>query len=220
MAADLLTISDYYAALGRDASELDADERARAQWSITAASNVIRGYCDRDLTLNTDAIQGSRSFRYYGHELLEVDDCTSVSQVSIASTPWAPVTRILDPSEWLSGPYNATIQTYIEMQTRLPFPASPEMGFKWNADRYGYRPHPSILSVTAVWGWPDIPWDIKQATIWVIGEIEASYLPYNQEAIENYSRTVQPRSAAGTAPPGAISVRAASLLDPYARINV
>jgi hypothetical protein len=112
------------------------------------------------------------------------------------------------------------VQNYLELWTNLPFAASPAMGFKWNADRYGYRPHPIELDVTAVWGWPSIPADIQMATVWVVGELMADISPYVSEAIEGYSHSYGSARAASLVPQTAITSRAQSLLDPYTRVNV
>lgn len=220
MAADLLTFQEFLDRAGRDSTDLDVAETARAHAAIAGASSAIRAYVDRDLTLNADAVQGARTFRYYGHTLLEIDDCKSVTSVSTASTPWQPFTRVLSLTEYIPGPFNAPVLTYIELHTILPFGNSPEMGFMWNADRYGFIPRPIEISVDAVWGWPAIPEDIKWAAVWVVGELMTSISPYTVESIEGYSHSFGSGRSQSLVPQTAITVRAQSLLDPYIRINV
>src|SRR5438270_9989731 len=170
MAADLLTYAEWIQATGRDAARVDADLQAKAEWAITVASDAIRQYTDRDLTLNTDAVQGPRTFRYLGHGVLEIDDCTDIQQVEVASTPWSPASRVLDSTEWIaaSSSSNLPVIDYLELLTNLPLAGSPEMGFQRNVDRYGWRPHPVEITVTATWGWPIIPAGVKQAAVWTV----------------------------------------------------
>lgn len=222
MAADLLTYNEFLAADGKATGDVDSTEASRIQFAITGASQAVRQYLDRDLTLNTDSVQGARTFRYWGHGTVDIDDCTSVTQVAFTSTPWQPFTRVLDVSEWVQPipSRNLPVSDFLELWTNLPFAASPEMGFKWNADRYGYRPHPIELDITAVWGWPSIPQDIKMATVWVVGEFLAAISPYTAESIEGYSHSFGSGRSMSLIPQTAITVRAQSLLDPYQRVNV
>jgi hypothetical protein len=223
MASDLLTLNDFLAASGQ--TNLDASETSRAQWAIGTASAAIRQYLDRDLTLNSDAVQAPRTFRYYGHRMLEIDDCTDIQTVATAVTPWTPSTRTLDAREWIAGQSSANlpVKDCLELLTILPFGMNPAMGFQWNEDvyaaQYGVRSRPLELTVTATWGWAAIPQDIKQAAVWVIGEVLAEVLPWTTESIAGYSHTLGERAAA-LVPQTAVSVRAQSLLDPYVRINI
>lgn len=220
MATDLITSTQFANAVGNDPTSLDPVDLAKIRWAIAAASDAIRSYTDRDFTLTTDAIQGTRTYRYYGHDVLEIDDAESVTQVQTGPGPWTPYTRILDPTEWIAGPYGSLIQNYIELWTVLPYAASPEMGFKNNADYYGFRPHPMTLVVTAVWGWPAIPPAVQQAAVLVTADIMASPYPYTAEAIEGYSHSFGSGRSAAMIPQTVITVRAQSLLDPYTRVNV
>lgn len=222
MARDLLTYDEFLAFDGRAPGDVNEQEAARLTIAISAASNAVRQFVDRDLTLSVDAVQGDRTFRWLGHDSIDIDDATQVTQVALSSTPWQPFTRVLDVSEWITPTpeYNLPVFDSLELWTNLPFGSSPEMGFKWNQDRYGYRPHPIILSVTAVWGWPVIPEDIKMATVWTVGEMIATLSPYTSEAIEGYSHSFGSGRTMSLTPQTAVPSRAQSLLDPYLRINV
>lgn len=227
MASNLLTLSDYLAASGQASTDLDAPETARANWAIGVASTAIRQYLDRDLTLTADADQSPRTFRYYGHRMLEIDDCSDIQSVATAITPWSPQSRILDAAEWLAGSSSANlpVKDYLELWTILPFGGNPAMGFKWNQDmlvrEYGTRARPLELVVTATWGWPEpIPNDIKQAAVWVMGEVLAEIQPWTSESIAGYSHSMGSGRSMSLIPQTAVSTRAMSLLDPYMRVNV
>lgn len=224
MAADLITPADYYALTNTPTP--DTGTTAEVAAAITGASNAIRMYTDRDFTLEADASQIPRTFKYVGG-YLEIDDCQSVTSVSIAVTPWNTVGRMLDPTEWDSGASNRQLDVldYIELMVRTYRGGSPAMGFQWNADQYGYgygytNYGPPSYTVDAVWGWPSIPDEIKYAMVWIMGEFMSDPEPYNSESIENYSHVVSASRSGAGAPIVAIPVRAASLLDPYMRINV
>lgn len=223
MARDIVTLQEYLVATGGGTP--DADEQAQLEWAITSASQVIRNYLDRDVVLQADATPGSRTFRYTGGNVVEIDDATAITSVATSITPWSPSSRTLDPSEYIASPSSANLPVIdsIELWTNLPFAQDPAMGFKWNQDRYGWLPHPQELDVVATWGWPTIPTDIKQAVIWQTTDLLTPDTPYITEAIEGYSHSFrETRGSTGqnVTPITAITPRAQSLLDPYVRVNV
>lgn len=233
MASDLITITEYAASTGRDLRQLTDVDTNRIEANITAASIMIRNYLDRDLTLAADAVAGPRVFRYYGHGSLDTDDFTAINSVSLVPNAWSGATRTLQPFEYLamSSLSSLPVMDTIEIWTMLPFGESPAMGFQWNADTYGYRPNPLLITVDAVWGWPSFPPDIKQAAVWTVGELMTPATPYVQESIAGYSRTLQrtPRGGGGNDGGGpvnpaslenAIPGRAQAILSPYIRVNV
>lgn len=222
MARDLLTYGEYLARAGKAAADVDQTEAARIQAAISDASQAVRQYVDRDLTLNIDSVQGDRTFRWLGHNTIDIDDATTINSISLASTPWSPFSRTLDVSEWvqpLPEP-NLPVIDYVELWTNLPFGSSPEMGFKWNQDRYGWRPHPIELTVNAVWGWPLIPGDVKMAVVWTTAEMLADLSPYTAEAIEGYSHSYGSGRTVNTLPQEVVPQRAQSILAAYQRVNV
>lgn len=237
MASDLLTAAEFYTRTGRDPNALSPQDAARFPALITAASIAVRNFVDRDLTLAADADQSPRTFRYYGRGMVEIDDCTAITQVATSVTAWSPASRLLDPSEYIAGATssNLPVLDYIELWTNLPMvAASPAMGFTWNADRYGYRPHPVLLTVTANWGWAAIPEDVKMAVVWTVGAFEVPETPYISESIAGYSHTLErTRGGGGGGNDGggggpsltgsmeqAVPERAQALLAPYVRVNV
>ena len=225
MASDLITVDEYKKATGQSSQTLSQDDADQLAWAITSASRVIRNYLDRDLTLAADASPGARTFRYTGGNVLEIDDATAITSVATTITPWSPATRTLDPSEWVAAATTANLPVFdaVELWTNLPFAQSPAMGFQWNEDRYGWRPHPLSLDVTATWGWPEFPQDIKQAAIWQTTDIMAPETPYVSESIEGYShsfRETRSNASQQANPITAVTPRAQSLLDPYVRVNV
>jgi hypothetical protein len=210
-------------------------ETERISWAISTASEAVRVFLDRDVTLASNATPGPRQFRYDGHGSLDVDDFTAINSVSLTPNAYSGATRTFQPYEYIAMASSSVllpVMDTIEMWTALPFADSPAMGFQWNADRLGFRPQPVLITVDAVWGWPSIPQSIKQATIWTMGEMLIPETPYVQESIAGYS-VVSERSMRsggggqdGSGPTNPVSMaaaipgRAQALLAPYLRVNV
>lgn len=225
MAADLLTLNEYLDFTGQLMADQDAQDLAQIQAIISSASVSVRNYCDRRFELSADASQTPRSFRYTGGVLLDIDDATVVNTVSLAANQFQ-TGRVLDTSEWFATAVENPdgIMDNLELYTIIsPWSGagSPEMGFKNNLDNYGAVPYPVLITVNAVWGWPEIPSNVKMAVVLAVADFTSDTDAFNSEAIAGYSRS---RSAArqGSAlkPVEALPDRALALLDPYTRINI
>lgn len=221
--ADLLTLSQYVHYAGIDSSEAQPEELAQYSAVIPAASKIVRQYCDRDFTLTTDeTVANPRTYRFYGHNILEIDDCQSINSVStiaLPSQPWITA-RTLDPSEYFPMPVGDPVLTYIELWTIFRL-VSPAMGFRNNLDTIGHLPVPIMLSVDAVWGWEQIPVDVQHATFLVAVGLADAPGPYVQQSIAGYSYAKQIRSGGAFLPDtDVVSNRIKSILDPYVRTNV
>lgn len=214
VSGNLLSFSEYLVRMGLAPGDVDANEQAQIEADIAAASMAIRSHTDRDFMLVTDALQVPKQFRYDGTGIVDIDDASAVTTVSLATTPWN-VGRTLDVTEWIAGPFNKPILEYLEVWSKF-YPSSPAMGFNRNEDNplYPRGYGPVIIEVDAVWGWTSIPEDVKQAMIWVVASLRSDPSPYTSESIESYSWTKR------WSLPDAITDRAQAILDPYTRINV
>jgi hypothetical protein len=102
---------------------------------------------------------------------------------------------------------------------------SPEMGFTRNLDvwvsDYGRPQVPTILKVNAVWGWPTVPDDVKQAVVWTVQgwQSRKEDEDLTAEAIAGYSRSWSQRGE-GAPPALAIPNRARDVLAAYEKIMV
>lgn len=225
MSTDLITLDDYLASTGAVIADTDPATQSQITWAITAASQAVRSYVDRDFTLNADAVQAPRSYRYMGAHGLEIDDATSINSVSLAANQFQ-TGRVLDSSEWFASAIENPdgVLDSIELYTILsPWSGagSPEMGFQRNLDTYGAVPYPVVMTVDAVWGWPAIPANVKEAVRLTVADYIADPSPYNSESIAAYSRSwSSSRTGASMRPINALPDRALSMLDPYLRINV
>lgn len=218
MLPDLITTDEYLTATGISVGDADVDQIA---WAISVASQTIRDYTDRDFVLTADAVSGTRNFVYQGNNELEIDDAVAVTQVAIAPTTF-DTGRTLDPTEWYAVVNKDGVIDHIELYTLFGARGrySPEMGFTRNLDTLPIIDYPVTLTITATWGWPEIPRNVKQAAVWGAADFMSDPGPYNSESIANYSRSYIGARAASAMVTNALPERALALLEAYNRINV
>lgn len=217
----LLTLSEYKALMGIGVTDTRDDVQISAL--LETASVAVETYTGRDFD-QTNGAATTRTYLYDGSGFLDVDDCSAVTAVSVVYPNAA--TFVLDGSEYSAMPDRGSVVYYLVIHSAIGAGGgSPEMGFQWNLDNY-HRPggtkQPSV-SVTAVWGWPSVPVDVKLATSLTISELISAANSgrgegLSAEAIEGWSRSYGSRSAA--APALAIPNRARDLLAAYQRVFV
>lgn len=209
--ADLITPEILYDALGKAPGDLEEHEVSKYAEAIAAASAAIRSWTDRKFE-EAGQSATARTYQYDGSGVLDIDDCTTVTAINVVVPNG--VERPLDAMEFTAHPFEGPIFDHITMSPRWG-QVSREMGFTRNLDRYegplGYAPQ---IKVTAIWGWPTIPPDVRRAVIWTAISLVENPRPFISESIEGYSRTV------GPAPYDAIPVRAQALLAPYTKLKV
>lgn len=217
----LITLAEYRTATGVDLTDTRNDARI-TQW-IPWASQAIRSFTERDFGAPT--VTEERVFEYDGSGYLDIDDASSVSAVTLAYPNSQDISLTVD--DWAPKPErrdDAPVYQYLLMSPYSGGWGSPEMGFNRNLDVYtrehgGSWGSPSKVKVTAEWGWPDIPGDIKMAAIWTIQEwiSRPSGEAVTSEAIEGWSRSWGGRG--GTAAASfAIPQRARDILASYSKI--
>lgn len=208
---NLITRDELKAALGIPANQ--TAEHANLDRTIAAASAAVTVWTDRDFA--APLVTEQRTYEYDGSGYLDIDDAATVTAVT---TSFAGIDALVPSDLWRAQPYGAAVLT------ELLLPAffggfSPEMGFTRNMDvmsREGrLQGLPMLVKVDATWGWPIVPEDVKQATIWTAASMKEQPTPYVQESIEGYSRSTNIR-----APSESLPSRAKDLLAPYMRINV
>lgn len=211
--ADLLSIAEYKALVGVDASNNTDDPQITAL--IPAASRTIESFTDRKFAVASGA-PTERSFQYDGGGIVDIDDCTSVVSVTTDAGVLGEVYP-LTIDQWTAQPGDEAATYYYLMVHSGPFNSfSPEMGFERNLDKYEPEyARPVRVSVTATWGWPAIPPDVKLAAAWTIQDALAKPGGDNisAEAIEGFSR-----SWAGAQMSLALPNRARDLLVNYQRV--
>lgn len=212
--ADLLTLADYKLLLGVDPTDTTSDLRIAAL--IPAASRAILAYTDRDFSVTT-GVSSIRTFQYDGSGFLEINDCTSVVDVSTNSGVSGQLYP-LDQNAWTAQPDRGEVFYYLIIHGGTAFGMSPEMGFERNLDTLGVLYKPVLMTVTAVWGWPAVPPDVKLAAAWTIEDAlgQTAAGPLVSESIAGYSRAWAP-PASGDGGMLAIPNRARDILANYER---
>lgn len=193
----------------------DTGKDAHIDTLLPGIGRLIERHTHREFTLNSAGAASDRTYWYDGAGVLEIGDCESVTAVALDA-------RTLNPDEYIVGPQDQLepVFHYLELiSLRL---MSPEMGFTYNLDRLW----PSLqagrrrlrITVTANWGWPTVPEDIKLAAAWLLAEgldrTRASGV--TAESIAEYSVSF----AQGATMQGALPDRVLDILEDYRRVNV
>lgn len=218
--ADLITLEEYKALGGVQSADTRNDAQVTAL--LEAASRLVRNYTGRSF----DIVSASedRTFQYDESGMLDIDDAVAVSQVvTNAGVPNASYT--LTPDEWTAMPQDdSEVFYYILIHGGPYYGASPAMGFERNLDQYPLQHKEPVLTVTAQWGWPAVPEDVKLATTLIVSEFVGSAGGAGRsegltaEAIEGWSRAWGGRTGEGIAQ--SLPNRARDILAAYQRIFV
>lgn len=211
---DLLTSAELYAAAGVVVGDLTDAEVSKYTFAIKAASQAVRNYTGRTFEIATGALT-ARTFQYDGSGFLEINDCQSV--LGVAGV-YGSVSRDLLAEEFLAQPYDGQpVFEWLQLVEGVWGVGSPEMGFKRNLDKlYGTMPMSAVLmTVTANWGWSEIPYDVRQAVIWTATALSEDPNGYQSESIEGYSRSKGP-----FLPNEIIPQRGLAALDSYIKVKV
>lgn len=215
--ADLITLTELKTALGIPDPSAEHPDDAKNAAAISAATEIIRTYTDRTFDITPPAaVATSRQFEYDGSGYLDIDDAQTITTVSaIYDSTFNPTSRPLNAFEWSARPFNKPVKFWLQLPDSPYAQGSPAMGFKYNADtysEYGRSLEYSIIEVTAVWGWPEIPADIRQAVIWTTLHLAENPKSYIAESIEGYSRAY---SIGGGTVDDVLPDRARQVLLPY-----
>lgn len=211
----LVALNELENALGVAPGDVTTQQQDNYRQAIAAASVAVSRYADREFA--SPVVTETRTFEYDQSGFLDVDDCTAITAVSfsIGGADYA-----LDTYQWSGEPYGGPVYTYITLPERA-WTQSPAMGFRNNLDRlYGDRGWQGqvLVKVTATWGWPDVPDDVKRAVIWTAAEMADKPDAMRSEAIAGYSYSRETETLQTSS--GAIPQRAKELLDPYVRVKV
>lgn len=213
MATNLLSRSEYKQYIGIDADDTRQD--SRIDLLLPAVTRLVESYTDRDFEVAT-GVATARTYQYDGDGFLDIDDCVAISSVA-TDAGVVGESYPLESVEWTAQPSRGETYYYLLVHGQR-FPFSPEMGFARNLDTLDVGYKPVTVTVTAQWGWPSVPEDVKLAAAWVI---QASLTkPSNDdlaaEAIAGYSRSW----VRGNQMPEALGIpnRARDLLSNYIRM--
>lgn len=193
--ADLITLQEYRDATGKSATDTREDSRFSSM--VPYASAAIRSYTERDF--GAPIVTETREFAYDGSGFLDIDDASDVQSLYFTYPGTGIADQEIPSLEWSPRPQrrdDAPIYYYVAVGRGWGYGGSPEMGFErnldvWVRERRFEGVATSLIKVTATWGWPNVPGDVKLATIWTL----QSWLskPTGQgltsEAIEGWSRS-------------------------------
>lgn len=204
--ADIISTADYKAAVGITGTSQDTE----IGLAVTRATAAIRSYTGRQF--GAAAVSETRTFPYNGSGILEIDDAASIASVSWVNAPGG--------TNWEARPYTPPY-TWLYVWP-LGRGGSAEMGFTRNEDNLlegaAWNGAQAKAQVTASWGYPTVPDDVKQAAVFTVG----SWLDSDRggelagESIAAYSVQYAVQAAI-TDFANAIPAKARALLDPYFR---
>jgi hypothetical protein len=222
--ADLITLQEY-----RDATRytaVDPSYDTQVQAALKYASAAVRNFTGRDF--GAANVTEDRTFEYDGSGYLDIDDASTVNTVTLTTVGWTD--QVVDVALWRAMPTrrdDAPVYYYIYMPAVTAWGSSPYMGFTRNVDvlaaegRWGVQP--PMVKVNALWGWPTVPDDVKQATIWAVEDWMATTAssagPVTAHAIESFSESFGSRGGS----PGLVNAlpqRSLDLLAYYAKVYI
>jgi hypothetical protein len=218
--ADILTLAEYKALIGSTNERNDGKYAAM----LPAVSRAVTLYTGRDF--DAPLVTETRKFQYDDSGVLDIDDATEVTAVK-ALVPWG-TDYTFQTDEWYAQPPrrdDSPVYWYLVLSGGV-LGASPEMGFKRNADvmaREGrWQSVPTMVEVTATWGWPFTPPDVKMAAKWTLDDWIARRpeTAAPAESIESYSRGSVGAGNISEAVSWAIPMRARDLLAGYTKVMV
>lgn len=192
--ADLLTLNELKGYLGVDVTDTRNDVAYTA--ALSAASLAIRNYTERDF--GATQVTEQRPYTYDGSGYLDIDDCTVITDVQM-TVPHGN-NLILTTDDYVGQPSlrdDSPVFYYILLPGLVGNTmGDPAMGFTRNMDLYAaegrLRALPNQILVTATFGWPTVPADVKQAAAWTIVDWTSKGKKGDEnltaEAIEGYSR--------------------------------
>lgn len=218
----LIDLPTYKSLMGIQTSDTRDDPQITAL--LSPASKAVETYTGRNFALSS-GLSTTRTYLYDGSGILDIDDCTAITNVSVNIPNVAPYS--MQPEEWTAMPDTGIVTYYLVLHGGVsPFGISPEMGFERNLDQYpATRFKASTVAITAQWGWPEIPEDVKLAVALTIKQFVSSAgggsaEGLTAEAIEGFSRSWGARSGATGVASLAVPNRARDLLSTYQRIFV
>jgi hypothetical protein len=203
----LISLETLKESIGTDPADTSRDNVLTA--AIKAASQFAFTYTDRDFA--SEGVEEERTYRYDGSGFLEIDDAQEISTIEVDG-------RTLDADAYLVQPTTG-VSTWLELDYIFRDP-SGAMGFTYNLDRYiprSYRRTVDVV-VTGTWGWPDVPYDVQQAIIWIAASFaqnpESGGAALTSESIAEVARSWANEGMSDTT---SLPRNALSILDQYKR---
>jgi len=224
---DLVDLAYTKTILGIDPTDDRKDDQYEAL--IPAVSRVITNFTGRDFA--SPLVTEERQYVYSPDDggFLDIDDTAQVQSVAYANPYGDDVTLTAD--QWVAFPprrNDSPVFTYLAISGlgdgyQSP---SPIMGFARNVDvlwaegRLVNSAYMPTFKVTAEWGWPDVPEDVKVAAVWTLQEwvTRPNAEAMTAESIEGFSRAWGRQGIVSTSQ--GIPNRALDILSNYVKIDI
>ena len=142
---DIVSDAEFDEYISNEFGTVEASLRSSA---VAAGRRAVRAYCARDFTVVAAGAEATaRLYVPNGSDVLRIDDCTTVTAITIDGSALAASAYQLEPYRvdraGLTRPYE---------QVRYL------LGY-W----YGATPGKASVSVTAKWGWAALPGEVPEA---------------------------------------------------------
>lgn len=183
----LTTKDDVKKALGIPFTETSKD--AQIELAIAGAEAAIRVATGRSFEERDDPeVATAREYGYEESGVVAVDDFKhdSLDGIVVAG-------NAMSAGTWAEHPLSTEYPVAWWVEVYPPRRPSPEMGFTRNEDVLAEEgrlpPYGTTLTVTAVWGWTEVPKDVAQAAIWTAIAFQDQPRAVISESIAGMSRT-------------------------------
>jgi hypothetical protein len=130
-----------------------------------AASRSIEQYCERTFYRSSSAERTFEARGYYRLDLPEYNDLVSVTTFATDSSGDGVAETVWSTTDYQLLPYNPSAAPEQKPYTKVKainrtFPVV-----------YPPMVRTDLVHITGVWGWPSVPWAIKQATLILAAEM-------------------------------------------------
>lgn len=165
---------------------------------VTSSSRMIDRYCGREFFQVTEARTFATGDDIYNLELGAFNDLVSVTTLKTDSAGAGNYSTTIGATSFQLLPYNAP-------QADEPFTAISLLGgAQWPVPTFNMRQN--TVEITGVFGWPEVPLDVKQACRLIVAEIaklESAPLGvagFGEFGVVRVSQTMPPRARQLLAP--------------------
>lgn len=181
--APILTVDEYK--LAENIAPSDSSQDDKIEQTIGQVTQAIRRLTDRDF--GSEVVTTSRVFPYHGGGIVAIDDCSTITSVTMDGRSLAYGTDYR-PEPW-NEPVFFYLDLFVEPNLRYGSPLGADFMVNLNTSpRRSARP--AEITVQASFGWPVIPEDIKLAAIEMIrATIKEPQTDVQSESIAEYSYT-------------------------------
>jgi len=159
---------------------------------VTSSSRMIDRYCGRTFYQVTEARTFATEDDIYSLQMGPFDDLVSITTLKTDPTGAGVYSTTIGATSYQLVPYNGP--QYEEPYTSLQLLG----GVQWPVPTFNMRQN--TVEITGVWGWPEVPLDVKQACRIIVAEIaklESAPLGvagFGEFGVVRVSQTMPPRA--------------------------